>query len=126
MHEKNLGVSLLLDFYGAMLTDKQREVLELYYDEDLSLAEIAEHVFITRQGVRDSIKRGEAVLFELEDKLGFVRRFGQMGAQAARMREILSEMKRLNENRLYSQALSDQLKELGGVVEQLAEPGGGN
>ena len=59
---KNLEISFLLDFYGDMLTDKQRDVVELYYNEDLSLAEIAAHSGITRQGVRDSIKRAEGQL----------------------------------------------------------------
>ena len=54
---KNLKVALLLDYYSAMLTDKQRDLIDLYYNEDLSLAEIAEHESITRQGVRDGIKR---------------------------------------------------------------------
>jgi len=75
---KNLGLSVLLDFYGSLLTDKQREVVGFYYDEDLSLAEIAEHVGITRQGVRDCIKRAEIQLLECEDKLGHVRRFTQI------------------------------------------------
>ena len=66
---KNLNVAVLLDFYGNMLTDKQRDAIDLYYNQDLSLSEIAEHQEITRQGVRDSIKRGEVYLFELEDKL---------------------------------------------------------
>ncbi len=68
--EKNLKVALLLDYYSPMLTEKQRNVIDLYYNEDLSLAEIAEHESITRQGVRDSIKRGEQTLFELEKALG--------------------------------------------------------
>ena len=63
---KNLEISMLLDFYGEMLTDKQREVVSLYYNEDLSLAEIASIAQITRQGVRDSIKRGEATLIDME------------------------------------------------------------
>lgn len=66
---KDLNVSVLLDFYGKMLTPKQYDVIDLYYNQDLSLSEIAEHQGITRQGVRDSIKRGELYLFELEDKL---------------------------------------------------------
>ena len=66
---KNLAISDLLDLYGPMLTDKQRDVIELYYNQDLSLAEIAEHEQITRQGVRDNIKRGEAFLLEMEEKL---------------------------------------------------------
>lgn len=72
---KDLRISLLLDFYGEMLTEKQRDVVELYYNEDLSLAEIAAHSKITRQGVRDSIKRAEATLLELEDRLGLAKRF---------------------------------------------------
>lgn len=72
---KNLEISLLLDFYGDMLTEKQRNVVELYYNEDLSLAEIAVHSKITRQGVRDSIKRAEGVLLDLEQRLGLAKRF---------------------------------------------------
>lgn len=75
---KNLGISVLLDFYGSLLTEKQREVVELYYDEDLSLAEIAEHAGITRQGVRDCIKRAEFQLLDCEEKLGHVRRFSEI------------------------------------------------
>lgn len=67
---KDLSISYLLDFYGQMLTDKQREVTEFYYNDDLSLAEIADHCHITRQGVRDSIKRAEAQLREYEEKVG--------------------------------------------------------
>ena len=77
---KNLEISILLDFYGSMLTDKQRDVVELYYNEDLSLAEIAAHSGITRQGVRDSIKRAEAQLREYEEKLGLARRFVEIQA----------------------------------------------
>lgn len=72
---KNLNISVLIDYYGDILTDKQRDVLELYYNEDLSLAEIAEHEEISRQGVRDSIKRGEESLLELESKLGIAEKF---------------------------------------------------
>nr|WP_279286588.1 YlxM family DNA-binding protein [Anaerotruncus colihominis] len=72
---KNLEISVLLDFYGEMLTEKQRDVVELYYNEDLSLSEIAAHSQITRQGVRDSIKRAEGVLLDLEGRLGLAKRF---------------------------------------------------
>lgn len=67
---KNLDFVSLLDIYGNMLTDRQRDVMELYYWEDLSLGEIAESNNITRQAVRDSIKRGEMTLEEFEEKLG--------------------------------------------------------
>lgn len=56
---KDLSVSVLLDFYKQLLTQKQSDALDLYYNQDLSLSEIAQHMGITRQGVRDNIKRGE-------------------------------------------------------------------
>lgn len=75
---KDLKITFLLDFYGDMLTDKQREVVEAYYNEDLSLAEIAEDRDITRQGVRDAIKRAEQQLMEMEDRLGLAKRFKEV------------------------------------------------
>ena len=72
--EKDLHFSVLLDYYADMLTDKQRDVIELYYNEDLSLSEIAEHENITRQGVRDSIKRGEQTMLELEERFHLAKR----------------------------------------------------
>ena len=75
---KDLEISFLLDFYGDMLTEKQREVIEFYYNEDLSLSEIADNEGITRQGVRDSIKRAEAQLLDMEQRLGLAKRFREM------------------------------------------------
>ena len=66
---KKWEISYLLDFYGDVLTEKQRDVMVQYYNDDYSLAEIAENFGITRQGVRDAIKRGEATLLELEEKI---------------------------------------------------------
>jgi predicted DNA-binding protein YlxM (UPF0122 family) len=66
---------MLLDFYGELLTDKQREYYDLYYNEDLSLSEIAENVGITRQGVHDIIVRAENTLLETERKTGLIKRF---------------------------------------------------
>ncbi|MCC8196473.1 MAG: DNA-binding protein [Ruminococcus sp.] len=67
---KDLKYSALLDIYGGMLTDKQREMMEFYYNDDLSLSEIADNCGISRQGVRDAIKRGEDSLNELEENVG--------------------------------------------------------
>ena len=72
---KDLSISLLMDFYGQLLTDKQLSALEYYYNDDLSLAEIAEQMNISRQGVRDFIKRGEKQLDDFEKKLGLAGRF---------------------------------------------------
>jgi len=75
---KNLGISMLLDFYKELLTDKQTDSLDLYYNQDLSLSEIAEHLHITRQGVRDNIKRGEKQLLEYEESLNLVGKFSEI------------------------------------------------
>lgn len=76
--EKNIEVSLLFDFYGELLKPSGRQAVELYYNEDLSLAEIAGQSGITRQGVRDSIKRCEQQLFDFEKKLGLYKRFCEL------------------------------------------------
>jgi uncharacterized protein len=68
--ERNIRISLLLPFYAGFLTEKQRMLMEMHYDEDLSLAEISERERITRQGVHDALKRGEEVLEGCEAKLG--------------------------------------------------------
>lgn len=75
MFEKNMNISFLLDFYGDVLSEKQREILALYYNEDLSLAEIAEDNGLTRQGVRHIVKKAEDELLSLETKLGLANRF---------------------------------------------------
>lgn len=80
---KDYRISLLLDFYGELLTDKQRDAVEMYYNEDLSLAEIAEHTGTTRQGVRDAVKRAETLLLSLEKSLGLSTRFDEIKAIAA-------------------------------------------
>ena len=81
MKNQAYRMALLYDFYGDMLTPRQKEFYDLYYNEDLSLAEIAENYGITRQGVRDVIVRAEAILTELEDKTGIIQRFHQMQHQ---------------------------------------------
>lgn len=75
---KDIKISLLIDFYGEILTDKQREAVELYHNEDLSLSEIAEQTDITRYGVRDRIVKSELILREMEEKLGLAKRFNDM------------------------------------------------
>ena len=72
---KDFEMGYLLDFYGEVLTPKQREMLNQYYNDDLSLSEIGENFGITRQGARDAIKHGETTLKELEAKVGFAGRY---------------------------------------------------
>ena len=64
---KNYEMAVLIDFYGEMLTAKQRDFLEYYYNDDLSLSEVSDIMGITPQGVRDLVKRSEAELYEYED-----------------------------------------------------------
>jgi predicted DNA-binding protein YlxM (UPF0122 family) len=89
----NVEITILYDFYGDMLTDKQRDFLNFYYNDDLSLSEIAENEGITRQGVRDAIKRAEAQLYEMESKLGFAKRFEEI---SERMNEIIDCADQIN------------------------------
>ena len=84
---KDLEMSYLLDFYGDVLTDKQRDVMEQYYNDDLSLSEIADNAGISRQGVRDSIKRAECILLDLESKIDWAARYREMSAALERIEE---------------------------------------
>jgi len=71
--DKNVEINLLLDFYGNLLTDRQKEVMSLYYEDNLSLTEIAEDLSISKQGVSDILKRSEKVLYDTESKLNLLR-----------------------------------------------------
>lgn len=93
---KDLSFSVLLDHYGAALTEKQRAILTEYYNDDLSLAEIAENYGITRQGVRDAIKHGETALLALEEKLGMARKEAELQSQLVRLRQLASQVRAVN------------------------------
>ena len=80
---KNLNMSLLLDFYGEVLSEPQREAMDLFYNGDLSLSEIAEITGITRQGVRDRLVKSEQIIRDLEEKLGLAGRFGHINKTVA-------------------------------------------
>lgn len=77
MKNQAYRMSMLYDFYGDLLTDRQKEFFDLYYNDDLSLSEIAENYGISRQGVRDVIVRAEAAMDEIEEKTHLIRRFHQ-------------------------------------------------
>ena len=96
MDQKAFHMTLLFDFYGDLLTDRQKEFYDLYHNEDLSLAEIAENFGITRQGVRDAIKHGEAALDELEAQLGNARRHARMQEDLARLHQLVMEIRCCN------------------------------
>lgn len=81
---KDLSVVLLLDYYGGLLPEKQRRLVEYYYCDDLSLSEIADNEDITRQGARDSIVRAVSKLKKYEESVGFV-------AKAVSVKELLEK-----------------------------------
>ena len=87
--DKNIRISWLLDFYGEFLTDKQRGLMDMHYNEDLSLAEIAERAGITRQGVHDGLRRGAETLERCEQRLGFMARYLAVKASLDGMMELL-------------------------------------
>ena len=115
---KNLAISDLLDLYGEMLTDKQRDVIELYYNQDLSLAEIAEHEQITRQGVRDNIKRGEAFLLEMEEKLHFAEKFKRRVAVTEEITARCEEIERINRGFTYSHAINEHARKVRALINE--------
>ncbi len=119
---KNLDMIMLLDFYGDMLTQKQRDFISYYYNDDLSLAEIAENAGITRQGVRDAIKRAESLLVEMEERVGFVARFEQFKAGLS---VISAKAGRINEENLkcgLSREINDLTVEIQSLCADLADP----
>ena len=107
MKNQTYRMTMLFDFYGELLTERQKEFFDLYYNEDLSLAEIAENAGISRQGVRDVIVRAEGVMQEVEDKTGLIRRFEQMRAHLDAIESAAGEIKAIN-----SQYGDDRLEEL--------------
>ncbi len=100
MFEKNLNIGYLLDFYGDVLTERKKDALDFYYNNDMSLSEIAEEMGISRQGVRDMIKKAEDELLFYEEKLGLAQKFRNAQAHAERALEICEK-----------EALPDSVKE---------------
>ena len=91
MFEKNLEIGYLLDFYGDVLSERKRTVLDYYYNDDLSLAEIAEEIGISRQGVRELIKKAGEELMFYEEKLGLAKRFQLVEAQTEQLLSLMEK-----------------------------------
>ena len=101
--EEKVKISMLCQLYGKLLTKKQFEFIDDYYNNDLSLSEIAENHNITRQAVRDIIKKGEKKLFEYEEKLMFMKR---MLNQEERIEKALSELTKIQKDSSDKQVVS--------------------
>ena len=115
MFEKNLNISLLLDFYGDILSERQKEILDFYYNDDLSLAEIAENYDISRQGVRSVLKKGETILIDMEEKLHLAERFSSVQEKSSQIALELQEITSLVNDKEISKKIQDltsQIKDL--------------
>lgn len=106
--EKNVKISMLNQFYGKLLTQKQYQIIDDYYNNDLSLSEIAENNHITRQAVRDILKKGEKKLFEYEEKLMFMKRTLN---QEKKIERVLAELTKIQKN--------DSDKQVANVLEHI-------
>ena len=96
MKNQTYRMTMLFDFYGELLTERQKEFFDLYYNEDLSLAEIAENAGISRQGVRDVIVRAEAIMTDLEDKTGLMKRFMLLQQQVQAILDAAEKIQTVN------------------------------
>ena len=92
MMDKNTGILLLYDCYQTLLTDRQRLMMDLYYNQDFTLAEIAEEMSISRQGVYDHLKRTEKLLEQYEDRMGLLKIFQRQSRIILQMKENLAKM----------------------------------
>lgn len=117
---KDLTITMLFDFYGELLTEKQKLAMDLYYNQDLSLAEIAEPLGISRQGVRDFIKRGEKQLLELEQKMGLLMRFRQLHEQIGAVRADVAALREFERTHIRSYQLADKLNQLDQKLRQMS------
>ncbi len=90
--EKNVEIALLFSFYRNMLTERQADTVDLYYNEDLSLSEIGNDLGISRQGVRDNLKRAEAILYDTEERLGLAARFLSIKEKLNDIDDIIREI----------------------------------
>lgn len=118
MIENVKEASLLYDFYGQLLTKRKQEVMQLYHEEDYTLAEIADEFGISRAAVHDSLKSAEKSLLEYEEKLGLVAKFTKTDAAISRVDSMLADM---TETYRDNQEIVERLKEIQGVIDGLGD-----
>lgn len=121
MKNQAYRMTMLYDFYGELLTDRQKEFFDLYYNEDLSLAEIAENYGISRQGVRDVIVRAEGIMTEMEDKTGIIKRFHLMQKQLSSASESLDKIISLNSEKYFDRELDTLARAVKETIEQMKQ-----
>lgn len=113
-----LHISLLFDFYGELLTQKQKQIFSMYYNEDLSLSEIAVELDISRQGVRDQLKRTEKILEQYENKLKLVEKFIMQKKAVSEIKNIIEFIEK-NDN--FSQNTVFEIEKIKRIVDIILE-----
>ena len=116
MNDNTLQMTMLFDFFGDLLTEKQREYFDLYHNEDLSLSEIAEKAGISRQGVHDLVTRAEKTLVETELKTGVIRRWRETSEGLEQAERLARELLSLTED---NEAAAELGNRLVGILEEL-------
>ena len=114
--EKKVEISMLWQIYGKLLTEKQYEYIDYYYNNDLSLSEIAENENITRQAVRDIIKKGERKLFEYEEKLLFMKKTINQEQKIQQVLWNLTKIQKDSSDKQVTSILEEIKKELNCLV----------
>ncbi len=121
MKDDPLVMSMLFDFYGEVLTDKQKDFFDLYYNRDLSLGEIAENTGITRQGVRDVIVRATQVLRVMEEKLMLVSRYRTIQNGLLEIRDAAASIEAVNNQHGGSASIRGYAQRIQALADQIAE-----
>lgn len=124
MYEKIVQIALLFDFYGQLLTEKQINIVDMHYNNDLSLSEISEQLGISRQGVYDTLKRAEKTLFEYEEKLNLVNRFIKQNDNLNQITAMLNDILKENPNDI--ELLKNKINNIKQYIERLVGTPGGN
>lgn len=119
MKSQAYRMAMLYDFYGDLLTPRQKEFYDLYYNDDLSLSEIAENYDITRQGVRDIIVRAERALEDIEEKTGLIKRYHRTRVALSSLRDLCQQVRALNEERFSDNGLDDLMQQMTTVIDDM-------
>ena len=119
--EKNVEISLLFSFYGKMLTERQADTVELYYNEDLSLSEVGDELGISRQGVRDNLKRAEAILYDTEKRLGLADRFLGIKSRLSKIDSIIAQMEASSKAKELPDEIKKQISNILELVQEINE-----
>ena len=125
MKNQPYRMTMLFDLYGELLTERQKEFFDLYYNEDLSLAEIAENYGISRQGVRDVIVRAEAAMSEIEDRTGIIRRFQRCREAVSNAEQAAEAIEKINRRQYDNRQISENIDIIRASVHTLKEQDNG-